>query len=89
MALGAAAPDVMKDVVRRGATIAGSGIVLGLLGGVASARLLGSLLYATPPSDPPTYAAVSTLLAVVALAACLIPALRAARVDPIVALRHE
>jgi putative ABC transport system permease protein len=89
MALGAAAPDVMKDVVRRGVTIAGSGIVLGLLGGLASARLLGSLLYATPPSDPPTYAAVSTLLAVVALAACLIPALRAARVDPIVALRHE
>jgi putative ABC transport system permease protein len=89
MAVGAAAPDVMKDVLRQGATIAGSGIVLGLLGGLASARLLGSLLYATPPSDPATYAAVSTLLAVVALAACLIPALRAARVDPIVALRHE
>jgi putative ABC transport system permease protein len=89
MAMGAVAADVMRDVVTRGSLIAGSGIAIGLLGGVAAARLLRGLLYAVAPSDPMTYAGVSVLLALVTLAACVVPALRAARVDPIVALRHE
>jgi ABC-type antimicrobial peptide transport system permease subunit len=80
---------VVRDVVSKGALIAGTGIALGLGGGLAASRLLESLLYATAPSDPATYAIVSVLLAVVALAACTAPALKAARVDPAVALRDE
>jgi putative ABC transport system permease protein len=89
MAMGALGSDVVRDVVSKGALIAGTGIALGLGGGLAASRLLESLLYATAPSDPATYAIVSVLLAVVALAACTAPALKAARVDPAVALRDE
>jgi putative ABC transport system permease protein len=89
MAMGAAGTDVVREVVARGARITAGGIAVGLVGGVVASRMLRSLLYGVGPSDPTTYAGVSLLLAVVALVACLVPALRAARVDPIVALRHE
>jgi len=87
--LGAQSNDVMRMVLRRGirATVAGVGI--GVLAGLALTRLLRSLLYGVTPGDWLTFLSVAVLLLVVALAACSIPARRATRVDPIVALRYE
>ena len=89
VALGAQRHDVMRMVLRRGirATVAGVGI--GVLAGLALTRLLRSLLYGVTPGDWLTFLSVAVLLLVVALAACSIPARRATRVDPIVALRYE
>lgn len=89
MAMGARGTDAVRDVVSGGAAIAATGIVLGLAAGLGASRLLESLLYATAPSDPGTYVVVSVALALVALLASLAPALRASRVEPVVALRHE
>jgi len=89
MAMGAVASDVIRQIVGRGVLMAGGGIALGLLGGLASSRLLQGLLYDTASWDPATYVSVSALLGLVAVLASAIPALRAARVDPVTALRQD
>ena len=89
MALGAQALDVLKLVVRNGMTIALVGVAIGLGGAFALSRLLGSMLFKVTPTDLMTFAVVSISLIAVALIACYIPARRATKVDPLVALRHE
>ena len=76
-------------ILRRGTGLALAGTGLGIVGALALARLLESLLYQIPPRDPLTYVGVCAILSGVALAASYIPALRATRVDPMVALRYE
>jgi ABC-type antimicrobial peptide transport system permease subunit len=89
MALGARPGDVLRVIVRQGIALSVGGAALGILGALGVTRYLGSLLYGVRPDDPVTFGAVALLLAVVALAACYIPARRAMRVDPMVALRYE
>jgi predicted permease len=89
MALGASPRDVSRLVLREGMLLAGIGLVLGLAGAVAATRLLTSILFEVKPGDPMTYVGVALLLASVTLAASYIPARRAAKVDPLVALRQE
>lgn len=89
VALGAPAGQVLWRVVRRGVSLAAVGVALGIAGSFAVTRLLGSMLYDVKPGDPMTLMVVSILLMLVALAACYIPARRATRVNPLVALRHE
>jgi putative ABC transport system permease protein len=89
MALGANRTDVLRMVVRQGMTMTAIGLALGLIGVFALSRVMVGLLYGVSPTDPLTYTGVSIVLLVVALLACLIPARRATRVDPIVALRSE
>jgi ABC-type antimicrobial peptide transport system permease subunit len=89
MALGARASDLVGLVVREGLGLAGVGLALGLAGAFGLTRFLSSQLFGVAPTDPATFAAVATLLAVVALAATIAPAHRAASVDPIVTLRSE
>ena len=88
-ALGAQRHDVLRLVMRDGTKIALFGIASGIAGALALTRLMASLLFEVKPTDPATFAAVAILLALVALAACYIPARRAMRVDPMVALRYE
>jgi len=89
VALGAQTRDVMKMVMKQGMRLTLFGIGIGLIGGFALARLMKSLLFGVSASDPLTFAAVAALLASVAMAACYIPARRAMKVDPVVALRCE
>lgn len=89
MALGAQSSDVMGLVFKRGMTLAGIGGAVGGLGAVAAGRLLRSMLYQTQPTDPVTFVIGPLLLITVALLACWLPARRAAKLDPIVALRSE
>ena len=89
MALGAKRTDVLRMVVRQGMTMTLIGLALGLIGVVALSRVMAGMLYGVSPTDPLTFTGVSIVLLVVALLACLIPARRATRVDPIVALRSE
>ncbi len=89
MALGAQRGAVLALVLRNGLKLASTGIVPGLIGAMVLSRLLRSLLFAVDPTDPITFAAVPVLLVSAALLACWVPAKRAARVDPIVALRTE
>lgn len=89
MALGATAGDVLRIVLSRGAVYTLTGIALGVGGALAVTRLLRTLLFGVQPGDALTYAVASAILFGVALAACMIPARRAAQVDPIVALRQE
>ena len=88
-ALGAQREDVMGLVLRRGAVLALIGVTLGLGGALALTRFLSSLLYGVTVRDPLTFAAVSSLLAAIALVASYLPALRATKIDPMAALRHE
>ncbi len=88
-ALGAQRRDVLRLVMGDGAKIALFGIASGIAGALALTRLMTSLLFEVKPTDPATFAGVAILLALVALAACYIPARRAMRVDPMVALRYE
>ena len=89
MALGAEPRDVLWMILSRGLALAAVGLVFGLTGAFALTRLLGTLLYRVRPSDPATFVGVTLALLAVALAACWIPARRAMRVDPMVALRYE
>jgi predicted permease len=89
MALGAERRDVMKMVVGEGLKMASIGVAIGVAGALGLTRFLASLLYGVTPTDPLTFIVVSLILVAVALLACYIPARRAAKVDPMVALRYE
>ena len=89
MALGARQRDVLKLVMGHGVVIILIGLSAGLLGAWAVTRLLSGTLYQVSPDDPATFILVAVLLASVALLACYLPARRATRVDPMVALRQE
>ena len=89
MALGANREDILKLVVGQGVVLTAIGLVFGLSGMLALSRLLSSLLYGVTPTDPMTFVTVSVLLGAVAFLASYIPARRATKVDPTVALRYE
>jgi len=89
IALGAESRDIIKLVVGRGIMLMLAGIGIGLVSAAAATRILSSLLFQVSATDPVTYISVSVLLASVALIACYLPARRASKLDPMVALRHE
>ncbi len=89
VSMGATRGDVLRLVPGRAAVLIGAGTCLGLAGSVGLVRLIAKLLFGTAPLDPLTFAAAPALLAIVALAASYLPAWRATRVDPMVALRYE
>ena len=89
VALGASRGNILRWVLQQGVALIGAGVAVGLLAAFAMSRLLRSLLFNVAPTDIITYAALAALLAIVALFACYIPARRATKVDPLVALRYE
>jgi ABC-type antimicrobial peptide transport system permease subunit len=89
MALGALERDVLEMIVGQGAKLALAGVAIGIAAALVLTREMQSLLFNVSPFDPVTLAAVAGGLCLVALAACYVPARRAARVDPMTALRHE
>jgi predicted permease len=89
MALGARASDLFRLVLSHGLALTAGGAILGAAAALGLTRLLGYLLYRVSPRDPLTFASAFALLMLVSLAACLLPAWRASRVDPMVALRYE
>jgi putative ABC transport system permease protein len=89
IALGARRSEVVRMVVRQGMATAAVGIAVGAGAAFGLTRVMGSLLYEVAPTDGPTFAVVSSVLAAAAFVACCLPALRASRVDPVVALRYE
>ncbi len=89
MALGAGRRDIVRLVLGQGIAVVGAGIAIGLVAALLVTRLLSGFLYGVSPFDVPTFAGVVVLLAIVALVACVFPALRATRVDPVQALRTD
>ena len=89
MALGAQSGDVLRLVLQYGGAVALAGLVIGVPVALGLSRLLSSQLFGIAPHDPATFASVAAVLAAVSMAACLVPAIRAMRVDPNVALRYE
>jgi len=89
LALGAQARDVLMLVMRQGITLACAGVLIGLCGAFALTRLMETLLYGVSPTDPLTFVVIALLLVIVSLLACWIPARRATKVDPMIALRCE
>jgi putative ABC transport system permease protein len=89
VAMGAQPTDIPRIAVREGAWVVAVGVVAGLGGSASLTGFLQSMLFDVNPTDPITYAAIAGLLTVVTLLACLMPAHRATRVDPLIALRHE
>jgi ABC-type antimicrobial peptide transport system permease subunit len=89
MALGARPERLFTEVVSHGLRMTGIGLLIGLTLSAVLTRFLRGQLLGVTPVDLPTYAAVASLLVVIAAVACLVPAVRAARVEPVVALHHE
>ena len=87
-ALGASQSRILGMVVRQGLALTVAGLVLGLAGAFSVGRLITKLLYGTQPHDPVALLVVSGILAVIAMLACVVPAWRAAKVDPVIALRE-
>lgn len=89
MALGARAVDVLRLVLKNGMTLVAVGVAIGVAGALALTRFLTTMLFGVTPTDTSTFVVVSAVLAIVAFIACLVPARRATKVDPLVALRYE
>jgi putative ABC transport system permease protein len=89
VALGASRTAILRWVLRQGMILTVAGIAVGLIGAVALTRLLRSLLFGVGPMDVVTYGVLAVVLGVVALIACYVPARRATKVDPLIALRYE
>jgi putative ABC transport system permease protein len=89
LALGATSRDILSAVLRQGLQLAIAGAAAGLVCALAVSRLMAGLLYGVKPTDPLTFVAVTLLLMIVAVFACYLPARRALRVDPMIALRCE
>jgi ABC-type antimicrobial peptide transport system permease subunit len=89
MALGALQKDVLRMVLKKGLALIATGTIAGLATGLALTRLMSSQIWGVSPTDPWTFFAVAVFIFMIGLAACLFPARRAARVDPLVSLRYE
>jgi putative ABC transport system permease protein len=89
IALGAESSDVLRLVIRHGARMALLGVAIGIVAGLGLTRLMANQLFGVSAHDPLTFAGAAMLLIVVAITGCYIPARRAMRVDPMIALRHE
>jgi putative ABC transport system permease protein len=89
MALGATTGSVLRLVLGQGLALAGVGLALGLAAAATGTRLLTSMLFRVQPNDPAVYLSVAVLLGIVALVASYIPARRAAKIDPLAAIRQE